>query len=129
MSKAFFPFAGFGLVIFLLLAAPAQSSDQAKTRTATFAGGCFWCMEPPFESLKGVLSVVSGYTGGTGPDPTYGDYARKGHIEAVEVTYDPALVSYARCSTSFGGRSTRPIRGANSAIGGPSTVRPSSPRR
>ncbi|MFC1835125.1 peptide-methionine (R)-S-oxide reductase MsrB [Thermodesulfobacteriota bacterium] len=67
---------------------------QKKLDKATFAGGCFWCMEPPFEKLKGVVQVVSGYTGGTGLNPTYGDYAQKGHIEAIEITYDPEEVSY-----------------------------------
>ena len=61
---------------------------------AIFAGGCFWCMEPPFEKLDGVFEVVSGYTGGEGANPTYGDYSKKGHIEAIEITYDPALVTY-----------------------------------
>lgn len=64
-------------------------------KTAIFAGGCFWCMEPAFRDLDGVTEVVSGYTGGSGADPTYGDYAAKGHVEAVKVTYDPARVRYA----------------------------------
>lgn len=61
---------------------------------ATFAGGCFWCMEPPFEKLKGVGEVLSGYMGGSGGSPTYEDYARKGHIEVVQITYDPSQISY-----------------------------------
>jgi len=61
---------------------------------ATFAGGCFWCMEAPFEKLKGVTEVVSGYMGGSGANPTYDDYAAKGHVEAVQITYDPSQVSY-----------------------------------
>ena len=67
---------------------------QPKYDTATFAGGCFWCMTPPFEKLKGVEKVLAGYTGGTGANPTYHDYEEKGHIEAVEVSYDPAQVTY-----------------------------------
>jgi peptide methionine sulfoxide reductase msrA/msrB len=67
----------------------------AKTETATFAGGCFWCMEAPFEQLDGVQSVTSGYTGGAGPAPTYDDYAEKGHTEAVQVVFDPKKVGYA----------------------------------
>ena len=51
-------------------------------------------MQPPFEKLKGVSDVVSGYTGGTGENPTYEDYASKGHIEAVQITYDPSIISY-----------------------------------
>ncbi|MBS7529587.1 peptide-methionine (S)-S-oxide reductase MsrA [Hazenella sp. IB182353] len=70
--------------------------DSEMKEVATFAGGCFWCMEPPFEKLAGVKSVVSGYTGGTTPNPTYkqvtlGD---TGHVEAVQVIYDPSQVSY-----------------------------------
>jgi len=61
---------------------------------AIFAGGCFWCMQPPFENLKGVEKVVSGYTGGTINNPTYEDYGKKGHIEAIEIIYDPSQISY-----------------------------------
>ena len=61
--------------------------------TAVLAGGCFWCMEKDFESLDGVTDVVSGFTGGTAENPTYnGDHT--GHYEAVEITYDPEVVSY-----------------------------------
>ena len=73
---------------------PPKTSHQAKTKTATFAGGCFWCMEPPFEKLRGVGKVLSGYTGGTGKDPTYRTYAEKGHVEAVQVNYDPSKITY-----------------------------------
>ncbi len=61
---------------------------------ATLAGGCFWCMEKPFEGLLGVRSVVSGYTGGTTSNPNYSNYGAGGHIEAVEITFDPATISY-----------------------------------
>ena len=61
---------------------------------AVFAGGCFWCMQPPFEKLDGVTEVVSGYTGGTGENPNYEDYAAKGHIEAILVTFDPKKITY-----------------------------------
>ncbi|MDX8411673.1 MAG: peptide-methionine (R)-S-oxide reductase MsrB, partial [Mariprofundaceae bacterium] len=61
---------------------------------AVFAGGCFWCMEKPFEHLAGVVSVTSGYAGGKSTKPSYKNYAAGGHIEAVEVSYDPAQVSY-----------------------------------
>jgi peptide-methionine (S)-S-oxide reductase len=78
----------------LLFLAPALSA--APLARATFAGGCFWCMEPPFEKLPGVVSVVSGYTGGTVVKPTYGAVSSgaTGHLEAVEVVFDPARVSY-----------------------------------
>ncbi|WP_305044017.1 peptide-methionine (S)-S-oxide reductase MsrA [Geoalkalibacter sp.] len=64
---------------------------------AIFAGGCFWCMEPPFEKLPGVIAVISGYIGGTKENPTYQEVSAgiTGHAEAVEITYDPAQVSYA----------------------------------
>lgn len=68
---------------------------------ATFAGGCFWCVQPPFEKLHGVTEVFAGYAGGTGPDPTYEDYARKGYVEAVQVTYDPSIISYDRLLQVF----------------------------
>ncbi|MGD8420575.1 MAG: peptide-methionine (S)-S-oxide reductase MsrA, partial [Gammaproteobacteria bacterium] len=61
--------------------------------TAVFAGGCFWCMESDFEKLDGVSEAISGFTGGTAPDPTYnGDHT--GHYESVEVIYDPKIVDY-----------------------------------
>ena len=79
-------------------AAPAtadlKTTGAQNMKKATFAGGCFWCMEPPFEQLDGVAEVVAGYTGGSGENPTYQDYAQKGHLEAVQVTYDPSRVSY-----------------------------------
>jgi len=66
---------------------------NALADKAIFAGGCFWCMESDFEKLAGVSGVISGFTGGTAKNPTYrGDH--QGHYEAVEVTYDPAKVSY-----------------------------------
>lgn len=64
------------------------------TETAVFGGGCFWCVESDLEKVTGVLRVTSGYAGGTGENPTYEDYGTKGHREVVEVTYDPAVVSY-----------------------------------
>ncbi len=68
-------------------------SANTHADTAVFAGGCFWCMEKDFESLEGVSEAISGFTGGTAENPTYrGDHT--GHYEAVEITYDPAVVSY-----------------------------------
>ncbi|MBU0680812.1 MAG: peptide-methionine (R)-S-oxide reductase MsrB [Proteobacteria bacterium] len=64
--------------------------------TAIFAGGCFWCMEKPFEALAGVHAVVSGYTAGRTTNPTYKNYDVGGHIEVVQITYDPAVISYDR---------------------------------
>ena len=68
---------------------------------ATFAGGCFWCVESDFEKVPGVLKVISGYTGGNGENPTYETYARQGHIEAVQIFYDPAKVGYAQLLDVF----------------------------
>ncbi|MFH1753594.1 MAG: peptide-methionine (R)-S-oxide reductase MsrB [Candidatus Omnitrophota bacterium] len=67
---------------------------EGKSEEATFAGGCFWCVESAFEGIDGVLEVVSGYIGGTGQNPTYGDYGKKGHIEAVQITFDPSKITY-----------------------------------
>jgi peptide methionine sulfoxide reductase msrA/msrB len=78
-----------------------QSMGGKTMETATFAGGCSWCMEAPFEQLDGVSDVVSGYTGGTGPDPTYEDYAAKGHVEAVQITYDPSRITYSQLLEVF----------------------------
>ena len=66
------------------------------TEIATFAGGCFWCMEPPFDKLKGVQATISGYIGGHVENPTYQQVSRDstGHTEAVQVHYDPKLISY-----------------------------------
>jgi len=68
------------------------------TSRATFAGGCFWCMEPPFDKLDGVISTTSGYTGGRTKNPTYQEVSGgvTGHAEAVQVVYDPAKVTYAK---------------------------------
>ena len=73
--------------------APAPPPSSA---TATFAGGCFWCMEPPFEALPGVISVTSGFSGGMERNPTYEDVSasRTGHAEVVQVLYDPKRITY-----------------------------------
>jgi peptide methionine sulfoxide reductase msrA/msrB len=65
-----------------------------KTAVATLAGGCFWCVETDFEKVPGVVRVVSGYAGGKGENPTYETYAKLGYIEAVQVYYDPRVITY-----------------------------------
>ena len=74
----------------------AKPSTGLKLDVATFAGGCFWCMEQPFEELKGVEEVVSGYTGGHKENPSYEEVCKgtTGHLEAVQVRYDPEKISY-----------------------------------
>jgi peptide methionine sulfoxide reductase msrA/msrB len=84
-----------------LIPAAATAADMAMhkpaaTETAIFAGGCFWCMEKPFEQIDGVLSVTSGYIGGHTQHPTYDNYVAGGHIEAVKIVYDPHKVDYQR---------------------------------
>jgi peptide-methionine (S)-S-oxide reductase len=79
-----------------------QTSD-ARYEKATFAGGCFWCMEGPFDELPGVISTVSGYTGGRTKNPTYEQVTTggTGHAEAVEVVFDPSKITYARLLDVF----------------------------
>ena len=80
--------------------APAPAAQSAR---AVFAGGCFWCMEPPFDAIPGVIATVSGYTGGMRENPSYEQVSDggTGHFEAIEVTYDPARVSYAQLLDVF----------------------------
>jgi peptide-methionine (S)-S-oxide reductase len=92
------------LVLASLLIVGAVASAQAQTRAvAIFAGGCFWCMEPPFDKVDGVLATLSGYTGGTKIDPTYEQVSggRTGHYEALLVEYDPARISYEKLLDVF----------------------------
>ena len=79
------------------------SAEKPGLATAVFAGGCFWCMEPPFDKLDGVVSTVSGYTGGSVVNPTYQQVSggRTGHIEALQVQYDPKKVTYERLLEVF----------------------------
>jgi peptide-methionine (S)-S-oxide reductase len=82
------------------LLAIASFSANAEPAKAYFAGGCFWCMESDYQDLDGVIDVVSGFTGGTLENPTYkGNH--EGHFEAIEVTYDPSVVSYQQLLEKF----------------------------
>lgn len=85
------------MAVAVLTADLARAEDKkapAKTAVATFAGGCFWCMEGPFDDVKGVKSTTSGYAGGTGKNPTYDNYSKTGHTEVLQVEFDPARVTY-----------------------------------
>lgn len=79
------------------------AAAPAGTALATFAGGCFWCMEGPFDKLDGVLSTTSGYTGGHVPNPTYEQVSSgtTGHAESVQVAYDPSRITYAELLEVF----------------------------
>ncbi|MCU0596285.1 MAG: peptide-methionine (S)-S-oxide reductase MsrA [Desulfobacterota bacterium] len=96
-----------GMMMMIATAASADSTkgnvSEQKYEKATFAGGCFWCMEPPFDKLDGVISTISGYTGGAEKNPTYEQVSsgKTGHLEAIQVTYDPAKVSYAQLLDIF----------------------------
>src|SRR5262249_5982114 len=87
---------GLGLLFALGLVASAagHGAEPQKTATATFAGGCFWCVEADFDKVEGVISTTSGYTGGRTANPTYEQVSHggTGHAEAVEIVYDPAKV-------------------------------------
>ena len=81
----------------------SQEMNQEGLSVATFAGGCFWCMEPPFDKLDGVVSTTSGYTGGHKQNPTYKEVSAgiTGHAEAVQILYDPSKISYEKLLQVF----------------------------
>jgi peptide-methionine (S)-S-oxide reductase len=91
-------FAVIGLAVLLskVTMNAAPETKTAKTELATFGGGCFWCLEAIFETFKGVNSVVSGYSGGKQPNPTYEQICsgRTAHAEVVQVSYDPSIISF-----------------------------------
>src|SRR5215813_7156787 len=96
---------GLAYATFLTLASvvPGAAETPLPTTHATFAGGCFWCMVPPFEALDGVVTVTSGYTGGTKVNPTYEEVSAggTGHAESVDIVYDPAKISYEKLLDVF----------------------------
>ena len=77
-------------------AEPESTTQSGEIAFATFAGGCFWCMEPPFDKLNGVISTISGYSGGNTSNPTYKQVSagRTGHAEVIQLSYDPTKISY-----------------------------------
>lgn len=85
-------------VVFLFMAIGLSHAEEAK---AILAGGCFWCVESDLENVLGVKSVVSGYSGGSGDDPTYHTYTEMGYVEVVEVAYDPSVISYSQLLDVF----------------------------
>jgi len=94
-------------LIAVTVSAPGQEGGKevrpAGLQTATFAGGCFWCMEAPFDKLPGVISVTSGYTGGHVKDPTYEQVSAgtTGHAESVQIVFDPQKISYRKLLEVF----------------------------
>ena len=92
-----------GMVLIISAAPEGMTASGQGLEKATFAGGCFWCMEPPFDKLEGVKSVVSGYTGGNKKNPNYEEVSSgsTGHAESVEITYDPAVISYQKLLDVF----------------------------
>jgi peptide-methionine (S)-S-oxide reductase len=92
-----------GMTLLAILPAPAPARGEPKLKEATFAGGCFWCMQPPYDKLDGVVSTTAGYTGGEKKNPTYQEVSAggTGHAESVRVLYDPAKVSYERLLEVF----------------------------
>lgn len=89
------------IIVALSLSLWGQTAVAEDIQTAIVAGGCFWCVESDFESVPGVSEVVSGYTGGTTASPTYRTLKGSGHYEAVEITYDADVVSYAQLIHAF----------------------------
>ena len=91
------------LLTVAILGLPLTAPAQTKTAEAIFAGGCFWCMEPPFDATEGVISTTSGYSGGDKPNPTYHDVSSgtTGHYEVVRVEYDAGKVSYKKLLDVF----------------------------
>jgi peptide-methionine (S)-S-oxide reductase len=93
-----------GLTLGMALAASAaEPVAKGNTATAVFAGGCFWCMEPPYDALPGVIATTSGYAGGQKADPTYEQVSAgdTGHIEVIQITYNPQQVSYEKLLEVF----------------------------
>jgi peptide-methionine (S)-S-oxide reductase len=98
MKKPLSILAIFALLVMAVSLGAAAQKNARKLATATFAGGCFWCMEPPFDKLEGVISTTSGYTGGTKKNPTYEEVSSgvTGHAESVQVIWDPSKITYAK---------------------------------
>lgn len=97
MKRRFTHLLGYALIAACTIASSqGQNSSPAETKTAIFAGGCFWCIQPAFDKAKGVIKTVVGYCGGTEPNPTYQlvSSEKTGYRESIQITYDPAKISY-----------------------------------
>jgi peptide methionine sulfoxide reductase msrA/msrB len=97
MKRTFILLLSYALIAACTIASSqAQNSSPAETRTAVFAGGCFWCIQPAFDKAKGVIKTVVGYCGGTEPNPTYDlvSSEKTGYRESIQITYDAAKISY-----------------------------------
>jgi methionine-S-sulfoxide reductase len=97
MKRTFILLLSYALITACTIASSqAQNSSPAETKTAIFAGGCFWCIQPAFDKATGVIKTVVGYCGGTEPNPTYEVVSseKTGYRESIQITYDPAKISY-----------------------------------
>jgi peptide-methionine (S)-S-oxide reductase len=103
MNRLLFVFLAAAAAVAQPLAAQPAEGDSEDNAVATFAGGCFWCVEEAFDQIDGVLSTTSGYIGGDVPDPSYEQVVRgnTGHAEAVQVEYDPDVVTYEALLDTF----------------------------
>ena len=132
MRNSIYVFAAIAIA-FTLGPSTAVQATSAKTsmapETALFAGGCFWSMQSALEKAYGVISAVSGYAGRTIAKPTYENYAENGCVEAVRVTFDPSVLSYAELLDLYWHLiRLRPTRAEPSSIAGRSTGRSSTMR-
>ena len=86
-----------------VMTASTHAASTSTTRTAVFAGGCFWCMQPSFDNTKGVSKTLVGYSGGDAKTATYDQVSNgnTGHFEAIEITYDPSVVTYEALLTIY----------------------------
>ena len=97
MKRTLIPLVSYALIAACpITSSQGQNSSSAEIKTAIFAGGCFWCIQPAFDEAKGVIKTVVGYCGGTEPNPTYEVVSseKTGHRESIQITYDPAKISY-----------------------------------
>src|ERR1700694_98328 len=105
MRRTIVPLAAAAILTAFCGLATAQTggTPQPQLATATFAGGCLWCMESPFDKLDGVVSVTAGYTGGSKAKPTYEQVSAgsTGHAESIQLTYDPAKIAYPKLLDVF----------------------------